>query len=272
MNDRWGLMSELKVRNLELGKGKPKVCVSLVAKNFEELFSEALRLSKLDCDVIEWRADYFMYVHDRRFMMKAAYFVRYAIEDKPLIFTYRTLQEGGGQHIELDDYLDLNRSMMDSGLIDMVDLEFEMVLDRPSDILVHAKEKNVKVILSKHNNDFTPGNRHMYETIKDMYQLGGDICKLAVTPNNLKDTLSVLEVSNDLQENHPEIPFTLISMGELGQLSRMTGELFGSIMTYASNGKFLSAPGQLPISVVREGMKVIGFKRSVNKGYGKEKG
>ena len=265
MNDRWGLMSELKVRNLELGKGKPKICVPLIAKNFEELFSEALRLNKLDCDVIEWRADYFMYVHDKRFMKKAAYFVRYAIEDKPLIFTYRTLQEGGGQHIEIDEYLELNRSIMDTGLIDMVDLEFEMVLEKPSDILVHAKEKNVKVILSKHNNETTPDKHHMYETVKDMYQLGGDVSKLAVTPHDLKDTLSLLEVSYDLKEEHPEIPFVMISMGEAGQLSRMTGELFGSIMTYASNGKYLSAPGQLPISILKDGMDVVGYKRGSKK-------
>lgn len=254
-------MSELKVRNLELGKGKPKICVPLIAKNFEELFSEAIRLSKLDCDVIEWRADYFMYVHDARFMKKAAYFVRYAIDDKPLIFTYRTLQEGGGQHIELDEYVELNRMMMDTGLIDMVDLEFEMMLEKPSDIMVHAKEKNVKVLLSKHNNHFTPDVHNMYELIKDMYQLGGDICKLAVMPNDLQDMLNVLEVSNKIQTEHSEIPFVMISMGELGQLSRMIGELFGSSLTYASNGKYLSAPGQLPIPILREGMNLIGYKR-----------
>ncbi|RHH71239.1 MULTISPECIES: type I 3-dehydroquinate dehydratase [Vagococcus] len=254
-------MSKLKVRNLELGKGKPKVCVPLVAKNFEELFSEALRISQLDCDVIEWRADYFMYAHDERFMKKAAYFVRYAIDDKPLIFTYRTLQEGGGQHIGLDDYIKLNRMMMDTGLVDVVDLELEMVLEKPSDIMVHAKEKNVKVLLSKHNHLLTPEKNQMYETIKDMYQLGGDISKLSVTPNSQQDVLNVLEISNKVKENHPEIPFVLISMGEMGQLSRMTGELYGSVLTYASNGKYLSAPGQLPISVVREGMEVIGYKR-----------
>ncbi|MEG2254760.1 MAG: type I 3-dehydroquinate dehydratase, partial [Vagococcus sp.] len=104
-------MSKLKVRNLTLGTGQPKVCVSLIASNFEELFAEALRISKMDCDVIEWRADYFMYVNDISFMRKAAYFIRYAIEDKPLIFTFRTLDEGGGQDIEIPYYFELNRYM-----------------------------------------------------------------------------------------------------------------------------------------------------------------
>jgi len=201
-----------------------------------------------------------MYIHDARFMKKAAYFVRYAIDDKPLIFTYRTLQEGGGQHIELDEYLELNRTMIDTGYIDMVDLELEMLLERPTDILDYSKRKSVRTIVSKHNNHFTPKKEHMKETIKDMYDFGGDVCKLAVTPSDLSDMLSVLEVSNNIQEDYPDIPFVLISMGEFGQLSRMTGELFGSVMTYASNGKKSSAPGQLPISVVRDAMEVIGYK------------
>ena len=52
-------MSKLKVRNITLGSEQPKVCVSLIASNFEELFAEAMRISRLECDVIEWRADYF---------------------------------------------------------------------------------------------------------------------------------------------------------------------------------------------------------------------
>ncbi|WP_326716429.1 type I 3-dehydroquinate dehydratase [Vagococcus jeotgali] len=254
-------MSRLKLRNLTLGENEPKVCVSLIARNFEELFAEAMRLNALDCDMIEWRADYFMYVNDPHFMKKAAYFIRYAIEEKPLIFTFRTLQEGGGQSIDLDYYFELNKVMMETGLVDIVDLEFEMLLKKESDVQDFAKLHDVKVLMSNHDGGKTPSNQEMLETIYEMREFGADICKLAVMPHDMSDVLRILDVSNHIQTTKPDLTFTLIGMGDIGRLTRLTGELFGSSITYASNGKHMSAPGQLPIGPLRKGMDVIGLSK-----------
>lgn len=251
-------MSTVKVRNLTIGSDQPKVCVSLIARNFEELFAEAMRVSKLDCDIIEWRADYFMYVDDLAFMRKAAYFVRYAIEDKPLIFTFRTLDEGGGQYIDPTYYFELNKAMIELGLIDAVDLELDMLLDQMTDIRVVAKKNNIKILMSSHNMSCTPSKEAMTELLYEMQDFGADICKLAVMPNDMSEVLKILETSNEIQINRPNMVFALIGMGEVGRLTRLTGELFGSSLSFASNGKHLSAPGQLPIKTLREGMDILG--------------
>ena len=41
-----------------------------------------------------------------------------------------------------------------------------------------------------------------------------------------------------------------MSMGELGQISRLVGGAFGSMLTFATVGES-SAPGQMPIEAVR---------------------
>ncbi|MGX7023716.1 type I 3-dehydroquinate dehydratase [Vagococcus hydrophili] len=253
-------MSKLKVRNVTLGNKQPKVCVSLIASNFEELFAEAMRISRLDCDVIEWRADYFMYVNDISFMRKAAYFIRYAIEDKPLIFTFRTLDEGGGQYIEPEYYFELNRYMVHTGLVDVIDLELALLTEVQTDVVRFAKQNNVKVLISSHDYAKTPTENELTEMIYDMRHLGADISKIAVTPNDMQDVLTILQSSNTIQTEREDIPFVLIGMGETGRLTRMTGELFGSVMTFASSGKHTSAPGQMVIPELRKGLDVIGKK------------
>lgn len=263
-------MSKLKVRNLTLGTGQPKVCVSLIASNFEELFAEALRISKMDCDVIEWRADYFMYVNDISFMRKAAYFIRYAIEDKPLIFTFRTLDEGGGQDIEIPYYFELNRYMVHTGLVDIIDLELAKLVDNETDVVQYAKKNNVKVLLSAHDFEQTPSQSELTETIFDMRHMGADLCKMAVMPHTMSDVLDILSSANHIQEEREEISFVLVGMGEIGRLTRLTGELFGSVLTFASSGKYESAPGQMKIPELRQGLDIIGKK---NEGalFGEEK-
>ena len=263
-------MSKLKVRNITLGTGQPKVCVSLIARNFEELFAEALRISELDCDVIEWRADYFMYVNDISFMRKAAYFIRYAIEDKPLIFTFRTLDEGGGQDIESAYYFELNRYMVHTGLVDIIDIEVAKLTENETDVVSFAKQNNVKVLLSSHDFSKTPTENELTEIIYDMRYLGADICKVAVMPNNMTDCLTILQSSNRIQTERQNIPFILIGMGEIGRLTRLTGELFGSVLTFASSGRRDSAPGQMKIPELRKGLDIIG-KRNEGVSFGKEK-
>ncbi|MGO3732637.1 MAG: type I 3-dehydroquinate dehydratase [Vagococcus sp.] len=251
-------MSKLKVRNLTLGENQPKVCVSLIASNFKELFSEAMRLSQLDCDIIEWRADYFMYINDISFMRKAAYFIRYAIEDKPLIFTFRTLEEGGGQYIEDEYYFELNRYMIHTGLVDIIDLELNKLPDNTTDVIQYAKLKDVKVLISHHNYERTPSKDSLIETVYDMNELGADICKVAVTPNDMTDVLTILESSNEIQKAKPNLPFLVIGMGEIGKLTRLSGELFGSVLTFASTGSSHVTLGQIPIDELREGMNILG--------------
>ncbi|MGY3765145.1 type I 3-dehydroquinate dehydratase [Vagococcus vulneris] len=250
-------MSNLKVRNLNFGEGQPKVCVSLIAKDFKELFSEAARLNKLECDIIEWRADYFMYINDIKYMRKAAYFIRYAIEDKPLIFTFRTYEEGGGQSVDNEYYFELNRLMIQTGLIDMIDLELAKMSSQTLDLISYSQANNVKVLLSNHNFIRTPKKQIIKDIIQDMSMLGADICKLAVTPSDMTDVLTILSASNEIKTDHPAINFVLIGMGDVGQLTRMTGELFGSIMTFASSGTKSSASGQMTIPKLRQAMNLM---------------
>lgn len=260
-------MKNFKIRNLVLGEGEPKVCVSLIASNFKELFAEAMRVSKLDCDIIEWRADYFMYINDLEFMRKAAYFIRYAIEDKPLIFTFRTQEEGGGQAIDDDFYFYLNHYMIKTGLVDAIDLELSRLPEFNMNIIEFAKENSVKVVISHHNLQKTPSAEQLEEMLTDMKTLGATVGKIAVTPNDFDDVLEILKASNNMKNNHPEIPFMLNGMGEIGKLTRLTGELFGSVLTFASNGKQSSAPGQMSIVEVRSGLKLFNKEEEKRSDY-----
>ncbi len=50
-------------------------------------------------------------------------------------------------------------------------------------------------------------------------------------------------------------------MGDLGLVSRLTGAVFGSALTFATPGDRPSAPGQPPIGLVREARRVLASSR-----------
>ena len=51
-------------------------------------------------------------------------------------------------------------------------------------------------------------------------------------------------------------PMITISMGQLGLLSRLTGQIFGSCITFASMGE-ASAPGQIDAEELKEALAFI---------------
>ena len=53
-----------------------------------------------------------------------------------------------------------------------------------------------------------------------------------------------MKLTNDIRQKYPTLPVVTMSMGALGVVSRMAGEIFGSCITFGAVGE-ISAPGQI---------------------------
>lgn len=116
-------MKTVTVKNLVIGEGAPKIIVSLMGKDIATVKSEALAYREADFDILEWRVDHFTEVSSVDAVLEAARAIREVIADKPLLFTFRSAKEGGEQALAVENYIALNRAAVDSGLVDMIDLE-----------------------------------------------------------------------------------------------------------------------------------------------------
>ena len=75
--------------------------------------------------------------------------------------------------------------------------------------------------------------------------MGADILKIAVMPKSRTDVLELLSATEEMQRLYTEKPVVTMSMGSLGLISRLSGEFFGSAITFGAGDK-ASAPGQIP--------------------------
>ena len=114
--------------------------------------------------------------------------------------------------------------------------------------LAHAH--GVRVVCSSHDFDKTPPRQEMVDRLCRMQALGADIAKLAVMPRSRQDVAALLAATAEMAELHPQTPVITMSMGALGQISRMAGGTFGSAATFAAAGS-ASAPGQPTLEDVR---------------------
>lgn len=89
-----------------------------------------------------------------------------------------------------------------------------------------------------------------------MQDLGADLPKIAVMPQSPQDVLTLLAATLTMKEKYATRPLITMSMGKSGGVSRVTGRLFGSAMTFGTVGQ-ASAHGQIAIAKLREVMDIL---------------
>ena len=116
-------MNTVKVRNIEIGAGIPKICVPIVGVTREEILAAAENIKSTKADVVEWRVDWYEDIFDFTKTEATMQALREVLGEMPILFTFRTSKEGGEKAIETEAYVELNQNAAKTGLVDLVDVE-----------------------------------------------------------------------------------------------------------------------------------------------------
>lgn len=239
-------MHTVKVRNIEIGTGAPKIIVPIVGVTKEEILSAARSFDAIPIDVVEWRVDWFEGVFDFARVEDVLKELRDILGDTPLLMTFRTSKEGGEKDIDADAYKELNIKAAKTGYVDFVDVEIFTGDKIVSEIIDAVHAAGVKVIASNHDFDKTPAKSDIIYRLRKMQDMGADIPKIAVMPQSKKDVLTLLAATEEMTSCYADRPIITMSMAGTGVISRLCGEVFGSSMTFGAAGK-ASAPGQMGV-------------------------
>ena len=250
----------VRVKNLEIGQGRPKVCGIVLGRTAEEILSLAEKSNESSCELIEFRADYFEDSADpekvKSLMRKLKRIVK-----KPVIFTFRRTSEGGKTEIGNDSYKKLLLMIAEARLAEIIDVEMSAIKD-DAELIPKLKDYGAYVIMSVHDFSGTPKTEEIIKTFIEMDRKGADIIKAAYMPNSKKDVISLINASEEVTGSYSVCPVVAISMGHLGMITRMLGEFMDSAITFASITEE-SAPGQVNVEKLKCVMDIMHecFKR-----------
>lgn len=243
----------LQIRQVTLGTGFPKICVPLTARDEKTLKEEAKKTVDKQPDLIEWRADFYEKIDQPKEVGKCLAMLREIQEDIPLIFTVRTKIEGGNREFSAEEYENILKEVSRNGQADLIDVEYFRDPSRMEKLIGNLHEDGSKVIGSHHNFSGTYPKEELIRRMRKMDQAGADVLKLAMMPENLDDVCNLLKATREMVQEYTKCPVVTMSMSEMGRVSRYSGEVFGSSMTFATVGK-ASAPGQEDIERMREAL------------------
>ena len=239
-----GSIRTVKLRNVEIGAGVPKIIVPIVAETTQGILDKAREI--LDCtfDFVEWRADFYEDLFDTEAVLSTLKSLRSILGEKPILVTVRTKEEGGAREVDPETYTALNTAIARSGDADIIDVQIfagDEVVRKNIDA-IHAA--GCKVVGSYHCFDGTPDKTDLVRRMRKAQDMGADIPKAAVMPKCTADVLTLLDATREMHEEYADRPIITMSMGS-GVISRLGGECFGSAATFGMIGQ-ASAPGQIP--------------------------
>ncbi len=247
---------KVNVRGTIIGGPEVAVCLPLVAKSRKELLDQADASIRMRPDLLEWRVDSYDGAAHTVETLDTLTSMRSAIGGMPLIFTCRIEKEGGAKSLSQEHRREMICEAIRSRHVDMVDIELCNGPEFIESIRRTCQEAGTPLMLSYHDFKETPGEGFICDTLLQARDLGADIAKMAVMPNNYGDVLTLMNATLRARTQTIEIPIVTMAMGEVGGISRIAGGLFGSDMTFAM-GQDASAPGQIPIDRLRQAMEVV---------------
>ncbi len=232
-----------KIGNVELGYPHAPV-IAAVLKRLS--IDAAARAEASGAAIIELRID--LLEPEERSIEKVKEFLTSL--NMSVIITNRRREEGGSFTGTEDERIEILRSIMATDMVDAVDIEF--LADGRDEIIEEAKKHHIPVILSFHDFSGMPAPAEILELIDAMYNAGGSIAKIAVTPGTPYDTLNLLQLTHQVSsDGHGQLLIT-IGMGDWGRHLRVIAPLYGSVLTYGFIEDEAVAPGQFSVHELRD--------------------
>lgn len=238
---------------------RPKICIPVTDTTRDRIIQRAKEFAVLPAELVEWRVDFFAGYEEE--IISVVKELREILQEKKLIFTLRTVQEGGEENGGRFDYAALLSGVAASGLVDYVDVEIHRDPDMVKTVVRAAEQSGSKIIGSFHDFTQTPSEEEILHILEEARTCGADIGKVACMPSTdiekgREDAVRLLAATERMKEKYPDFPLITMCMGEAGKMTRLYGGLYGSEVSFGCVGR-ASAPGQIELSEMKEVFDIL---------------
>ncbi len=240
----------------ELAKLPVKTIVPIKAKTREQAIAQAKVIAaNADTDLAEFRIDLLNFASDRKQVIALGHELKQILGTKPLIATIRTHNEGGQLTISDADYGKTYQAYLQQPFMDMLDVEMFRDQQIVKDTVKMAHAKKVLIVMSNHDFQKTPPESEIIKRLLKQDELGADILKIAVMPQNKQDVFTLMNATLKVSQQSKK-PLLTMSMGKLGTISRIATANMGGSFSFGMIGE-ASAPGQIDVTQLKQFLKTV---------------
>lgn len=231
----------LNLRGVSLGAGIPKLIIPAASQTLDGVLDAARAAKVSGADIVEWRTDYFSAVSDPAALKAALFSLREELANTPLLFTFRSTEQGGRFTFGADVASEILLAAAESGCADLIDVEYGTSPSKAKTLIEKIHAFRCEALCSRHVFYADFSREELYEILCGMKASGARAIKLAAM--NQKELFAA---AARFKKESPETVLIAMALGETGVLSRLIGEASGSAAAFASASvQTKTDPGQL---------------------------
>ncbi len=238
------------IKGCTIGEGPSKAIISVMGKNLQECLDVIEEGKAAGVQMFEWRGDFNDSRHDIPAMVEQGRAIAAALPEHPLLFTFRSTSQGGQDSFCAEEYVALNKALIEAEILDIVDIESWIGDDYMVELINLAHDHGVKAMPSYHNFRGTPTVEWMVSLMEHFWDLGCDIAKCATMAFNFGDALRLMAATEEVRRLYAGGPLLTMAMGREGSITRLAGEYYGNDITFCAL-RASSAPGQVGVVQAR---------------------
>ncbi len=220
-------MKTFTVKDVEIGRGQPKIVSTVREKNMSDVMEAVRDILRSPADIVEIRLDV-LENQEKNSFVECLEKVRGILGEIPLMVTLRTDKEGGYVHISDEEYHDRLTKIAQSGKADLIDVESS----RAGDMIPALKKQGMKVVLAHYDFEKMPSEDEIIATLQKMEEMGADLARVFYEAKTREDTEKLLKASKKARLLC-NIPIAAIAMGKEGVISLVSGQVYGSSLTFS---------------------------------------
>lgn len=244
------------VQLAELAESPVKTIVPITAKTKEQAIAQAKVIAaNQDADLAEFRIDLLDFAADTKQVIALGHELKKVLGNKPMIATIRTHNEGGQLNISDADYGKTYQAYLKQPFMDMLDVEMFRDQQVVKNAVQLAHDKKVLIVMSNHDFKKTPSEDEIVKRLLKQDELGADILKIAVMPQNKQDVFTLMNATLKVSQLSNK-PLLTMSMGKLGTISRIATANMGGSFSFGMIGE-ASAPGQIDVTQLKQLLKTV---------------
>ncbi len=244
------------VQLAEIAKSPVKTIVPITAKTKEQAIAQAKVIAaNRDADLAEFRIDLLDFAADTKQVIALGHELKKVLGNKPVIATIRTHNEGGQLTISDADYGKTYQAYLKQPFMDMLDIEMLRDQQVVKNTVQLAHDKKVLIVMSNHDFKKTPSEDEIVKRLLKQDELGADILKIAVMPQNKQDVFTLMNATLKVSQLSNK-PLLTMSMGKLGTISRIATANMGGSFSFGMIGE-ASAPGQIDVTQLKQLLKIV---------------
>ena len=217
---------------LHLRKSHPQLCLTLRGETIEELSDAVRAWSEYPADVIEFNAATFNGVSNFSQIGNALLLITSPLRDQRVVFSC-PMAELPEYYQTQDDYYDILFFAIRTGLIDAVEIESTLDIDKIDELADEATEADIMPILTiRCDGPFSESDfaDKLFSAVSEDIFAYHIIC----SPQSDEELAEIMECLHSCEAVHEDTQFIIETRGSYGKEALKNGNTFSSPILYAA--------------------------------------